>query len=639
MIVDDKFKSRLLETIPVGIVCVDMERRIQWANDICQQIVDMPLEQLVGLHCHDALDFTGSGSKCPVCRVFDGEVNQSAELKVSSRSDGVRYYAVRAVCLRDDAQNMIGAVAELNEITEIKAIERALQKSDARLREAQQLAHIGAWELDLQHNALYWSDEIYNIFEIDPGEFDATYEAFLAVIHPDDRALVNDTYSKSVIDKKNYEIAHRLLMPDGRVKYVHERGKTFYSDLGVPLRSIGTVWDITDRKLQEEENLKLQQRYHQAQKLETVGRLAGGIAHDFNNMLSVILGRTDLLLEPGGGCDANRESLLEIQNAAERSADLVHQLLAFARRQTAKPVYLNINNTVENMMKMLHRLIGEDIDLDWIPDTDLGTVRIDPSQMEQILVNLCVNARDAIEGIGKVTIETHNTTFDEEYCRNNPEFIPGNYVMLAVSDTGCGMSPEVRAQVFEPFFTTKKAGQGTGLGLATVFGIAKQNNGFVNVYSEPGEGTTFKIYLQRHTSEADSLNTPQDVAIPTGNGELILLVEDEDMVLQILKTILEKLNYRILAAHSPNEAIEQVRQNSSGEIRLMITDVIMPEMNGANLAKIIEGMLPGIQTLYTSAYTENVVCRHGVLKEGVDFLQKPALKEELALKVHELLNR
>ncbi|MBN2525039.1 MAG: response regulator, partial [Deltaproteobacteria bacterium] len=289
------------------------------------------------------------------------------------------------------------------------------------------------------------------------------------------------------------------------------------------------------------------------------------------------------------------------------------------------------------MLKMLNRLIGEQIDLAWLPVDEPGTVKMDPSQLEQIMANLCVNARDAITGVGHITIETENVSFDNAYCTINPGFVPGEYVMLAVSDDGCGMDAEIQQQIFEPFFTTKQKGEGTGLGLATVFGIVKQNDGFINVYSEPGQGTTFKIYLTRHLNGAETVPEKKMRQLPKGNGEVILLVEDEAMVLAVNQTTLEKLNYRVLTANSPSEAIAHVANAGDTKISLLMTDVVMPEMNGAELSKIIEGMLPGIPTLYTSAYTANVVTHHGVLKEGVEFLQKPIPRDVLATKISELL--
>jgi PAS domain S-box-containing protein len=400
---------------------------------------------------------------------------------------------------------------------------------------------------------------------------------------------------------------------------------------------LGVGVDITDRKRVEEEKDALQVQLQQAQKMESVARLAGGVAHDFNNMLEVIIGHTELAMRRVNPGDPISINLEQIQKAAQSSADLTRQLLAFARRQTVAPKVLDLNYCVTGMLKILQRLIGEDIDLVWMPGTDLWPVKIDPVQIDQLLANLCVNARDAIVGVGKVTIGTENTTFDEAYFDVNKGFIRGAYVMLAVSDNGSGMSKDVIDHLFEPFFTTKEVGKGTGLGLATVFGIIKQNEGFINVYSEPGEGTTFKIYLPRFLGEATEPTSESTSRAPEGSGETVLFVEDEAAILNVGKTMLEELGYKVLTASTPGEALRQFKAHVD-DVQLLITDVVMPEMNGRDLANLISEMKPGLECLFTSGYTANVIAHHGVLNEGVHFLQKPFSINDLAYKVREVLD-
>ncbi|WP_319407330.1 PAS domain S-box protein [uncultured Desulfosarcina sp.] len=395
--------------------------------------------------------------------------------------------------------------------------------------------------------------------------------------------------------------------------------------------------DITVRKRVDEDREKLQSQLNQAQKMESVGRLAGGVAHDFNNMLGAILGYTELGMMKVRPTDSIHGTLREIQKAAQRSVDLTRQLLAFARKQTVAPKVFDLNDALESMLKMLRRLIGEDIDLVWLPGKKLGRVRIDPSQIEQLLANLCVNARDAIRDTGKIIVETGVVTFDETFCEAHAGFVPGEYILLAVSDNGCGMDVETVSHVFEPFFTTKEVGKGTGLGLATVYGMVKQNNGFINVYSEPGQGTTFKIYLPRHATEAGR-RTKTDAAQPAERGhETILLVEDESMIMDITKTMLELQGYTVHAAATPGEAI-RLAQEHTGEIHLLITDVVMPELNGRDLAKRLQSLYPNLKRLFMSGYTANVIAHHGVLDEGVHFIQKPFSMRTLAVKVREVLD-
>ncbi len=406
---------------------------------------------------------------------------------------------------------------------------------------------------------------------------------------------------------------------------------------GSPAYLLGISEDISDRKRAEQDRERLQAQLTQKQKLESIGRLAGGVAHDFNNMLGVIIGFTELAM-----CQIDRTQplfadLQEIWKAAKRSADLTSQLLAFARKQTVAPRILDINETVEGILKILRRLIGEDINLAWLPGTSIGPIKIDPSQIDQILANLFVNARDAIEGVGKVTVETQSVTLDEIYAAGYPEIIPGKYVLLAVSDDGHGMDKETLDNIFEPFFTTKEDGKGTGLGLATVYGIVKQNHGFINVYSEPGQGTTFKIYLPLHRRETEEVEGEEQISQMPHGQETILLVEDEQVILKMGKQMLERIGYHVLIADQPNVALALAREHAS-KISLLITDVIMPGMNGRALEREVTSFCPGLKSLYMSGYTSNVIAHHGILEDGVNFIQKPFSIQTLAAKVREVLD-
>jgi len=388
--------------------------------------------------------------------------------------------------------------------------------------------------------------------------------------------------------------------------------------------------DITDLK-------KMEAQLLQAQKMESVGRLAGGVAHDFNNMLGVILGHVEFALEKAEQDHDLHANLKEIQTAAKRSANITKQLLAFARKQTISPRQLDLNDTVESMLNMLRRLIGEDIDLVWQPSTHLWPVKMDPTQIDQILANLCVNARDAIAGVGKLTIETGRKTFDEEYCSEHSGFIPGDYVLLTVSDNGCGMNKKTLENLFEPFFTTKEVGKGTGLGLATIYGIVKQNNGFINVYSEPGQGSTFRIYLPRLVAEDAAAKSVPDKKMIAGGTETILIVEDEPAILKLTRMMLKRNGYSVLSATTPAEAIEMV-ENYTNKIHLLMTDVVMPGMNGRDLARHLITLYPDIKLLFMSGYTANVIAHQGVLDEGVAFIQKPFSMADLAEKLRGVLD-
>ena len=388
--------------------------------------------------------------------------------------------------------------------------------------------------------------------------------------------------------------------------------------------------DITERK-------RLEVQLRQAQRMEAVGQLAGGVAHDFNNMLGVIIGYAEIVLGKAALDDSLRSYLEQILEAALRSTQITRQLLAFARKQTIVPKILDLNETVEGMLKLLRRLIGEGIDLAWLPRSRLWPVKMDPSQIDQILANLCVNAKDAIDGVGKIIIETRKVDFDDEYCAEHSGFQPGAYVMLAVSDNGSGMDKPTMDKIFEPFFTTKGVGKGTGLGLATVYGIVKQNAGFINVYSEPGHGSTFRVYLPRY---ADTVGQEQKASLALqdlGGHETILVVEDEMLNLQMVQLMLEGYGYRVLAASTPGEALRMAITHVGG-IHLLLTDLIMPEMNGRDLADAMIAQDPDILCLFMSGYTDNGIVHQGILDEGVHFIQKPFSNQDLAKKVREVLD-
>ena len=423
---------------------------------------------------------------------------------------------------------------------------------------------------------------------------------------------------------------------DGTVEWTRWGCRPWYETDGSIGGIIVYTEVITDRKQQEEERLKLQNQLQQAQKMESVGRLAGGVAHDFNNMLGAIIGHAELASLEVDSTSPIFAHLQEILKAAQKSTGLTKQLLAFARKQTIQPKVLDLNQTILQMVKMFQRLIGEEIELKCVLSEDLWSIKIDPTQVDQVLVNLAVNARDAIEGTGVLTIQTANTYLDESYFSNQTGFVPGEFVQLTVSDTGSGMDQETQKHLFEPFFTTKEMGEGTGLGLATIDGIINQNNGIIEVYSELGHGTCFKIYFPRAQDVVDFEKSSAEEKAVIGKGETILLVEDDPMLMKMSQEMLRKLGYRVLAAGSPTKAIRLAKENL-GKIALLLTDVVMPEMNGRELVENLLKIHPDLKYIYMSGYTADIISQQGVLQEGVFFLEKPFSKKNLSYLIHQVL--
>lgn len=503
-----------------------------------------------------------------------------------------------------------------------------LNAAGEQLREAQAIARLWRWELDLPTHAFRWFGSAEGLFCDEVAESIIAYSELL------DQSPPAGEGRGGGVAPWGFEVC--LSTPEGRERWVSVLGRTVSASDGSPLRRVGTIQDVTERKHSESDRNKLRVQLIHAQKMESVGRLAGGVAHDFNNMLGVILGHAELALAEVCLGHPLQENLNAIQTAAQRSAELTRQLLAFARRQPIEPRALDLNETVASLLKMLRRLIGEEIDLVWKPCAAAATVNMDPSQIDQILANLCVNARDAIAGPGTVTVATETVSLDEAACRRSSEMVPGDYVVLSVSDTGCGMDRATVAQIFEPFFTTKPLGRGTGLGLSTVYGIAKQNAGFVKVESSVGKGTTFEVYIPRHHATTVGERPPGSEEVPRAQGETVLLVEDEPPLLAMVSRLLEGLGYRVLSTASSEEAV-QIATEQGAEIDLVFSDVVMPEVSGGEVSRRIARVLPSAKFLFMSGYSGGEVAAQGVMSEGVHFIQKPFTRQALARKLREAL--
>jgi PAS domain S-box-containing protein len=551
--------------------------------------------------------------------------------------DGTAFWARLETAAAQGADGAPTCRIVISNIDERKQHEEALRESERKYRNIYEDAVFGIYQATPEGRFISVNDAFARMAGYDsPGEL---IEAINDIgcqlyVNPEERQRFIEIISANGIIK-GFEV--EFYKKDRSIFWNLVNARAVKDDLGRIIYYEGMAEDVTQRRHAEEENAKLEAQIRQAQKMESVGRLAGGVAHDFNNKLGVILGYAEIAIDQVDPTLPLHADLEQIRTAANHAADLTHQLLAFARKQTVTPKVLDLNKTVTSMLKMLQRLIGENIHINWQPDTNLWPVKVDPSQIDQILTNLCINARDAISDVGKMTIETGKCSFDEDYCAAYAGFLPGEYVLLAISDNGCGMDKETLSHIFEPFYTTKVVGKGTGLGLATVYGIVRQNNGIINVYSEPDKGTTFRIYLPRHVGKTVQVQTRGPVEADSRGHETILLVEDDPSILEMTTRMLEKQGYTVLSASTPGAAIHLALERA-GEIHLIMTDVVMPEMNGRDLAKNLLSLYPHIKSLFMSGYTADVITHHGVLDEGVYFIQKPFAMKELAAKVRETLD-
>ncbi len=563
-------------------------------------------------------------------RLINGDMLPTLEYQIIHRSGETKWLSQRNVLVRDNEGHPIALEGIITDTTDNKLSEISLKYSESFLGTLIDTIPVPVFYKDNKGRYLGFNKAFENFFGetkdhlIGKSVFDINPRELAEVYHKKDAELLMN----GGVQQYESKVKNAL----GEIRDVVFFKGSFTDANGNIDGLIGTVLDMTEK-------IKIEEQLRQAQKMDAIGRLAGGVAHDFNNMLSVIIGHAEILREDMEKTGLATTNLEQIHDAAKRSANLTKQLLAFARKQTIEPKILNLNQVLEDMLKMLNRLIGEDIDLTWIPGKDLWAVKMDVSQVDQVLANLCVNARDAINENGKVTIETGNTEISEEYCKDHPDFISGKFVMLAVSDDGSGMDKETVRNLFEPFFTTKTMKKGTGLGLATIYGIVKQNNGFIHVYSEPGKGTTFKIYMPvcEDAQETAVVEKSTKEIAETGN-ETILLVEDEVSILEMTKEMIQRLGYTVLAASTPKEAIHLAAGPDKIQIHLLLSDVVMPEMNGYELSKRLLGIYPDLKCLFMSGYTANVIVHHGVIQEGIHFIEKPFLRHDLGRKIRNILD-
>ncbi len=556
---------------------------------------------------------------------------RDAELELQFSDGEIRHiFGHSAPLIREDGA-VRGAVAVFVDITESKRAAEQVRASETRLAEAERLAHLGYWVWEIPENRFIASDEYFRVFGLDPNSAKLTPEETRSYVHPDDLPMVMESVQRALREGSPFEIRFRIVRADGAGGFVECRGAPERASDGTVVRLMGTTQDITERK-QAEEALS------QAQKMEAVGLLAGGIAHDFNNLLTGIMGFTEMAMQHLHTNDPARAFLRQVIAAGQQAAALNRQLLTFSRRHVVQPELVDLNDVVARAEGLLRRLIREDIKLITRLDPDVGLIKADPVQLEQVILNLAVNARDAMPTGGTLSIKTRNIAREAACPAKASDLHAAHYARLTVSDTGVGMPPEVQARVFEPFFTTKPVGQGTGLGLATVYGIVKQCAGAITVCSEPGRGTTFSIYLPI-VSETNVVRRRglKEATVPPGT-ETILIVEDDSRVREIIRSVLSARGYHVLDAADPEEAL-QIYRERDGAINLVLTDVVMPTMSGPDLIARLTAEAPWLRVLYMSGHTADVALRHGVHTGDADFLAKPFTASTLARKVREVLDR
>jgi PAS domain S-box-containing protein len=621
-------QAALLDIAHEAIMVKDLDGRILYWNKGAEKTFGWSAAETLGrkaedfLHA-DAVGFHNARTALLAAGAWKGE--QAGHTKDGHDVVVESWWTL----VRDQEGRPKSILAIHTDITERRQAVETLRAAEERTRFALTSAHLGIWDMDCKTGTVRWSEAIEAQYGVAPGAFGGTFEAFIECIHPDDRASVLETVGKALKSGGEFAVSNRAIWRDGTVRWLSGAGRILLDEQGEPVLGVGISQDVTERRTLEEQFL-------QAQKMEAIGRLAGGVAHDFNNLLTVILGFCEMLLAAGDSDDPRRADIEEIQKAGTRAAGLTRQLLAFSRKQIIEPTRLDLNIVIAGMQVMLERLIGEDVQVRLDLRPKLAGILADQGQIEQIVLNLVVNARDAMSNGGTLTIATDNVDLDDQYAVTHTGVQPGPYVALTISDTGTGMSPEVQARLFEPFFTTKEVGKGTGLGLATVHGVVTRSGGHVNVTSEVGKGTSFKVYFPRTDAAQRVVDAPTSVAPRTG-AVTVLVVEDSDGLRALVGRMLQSQRYTALVAANAEEALRLFDDNPS--IDILLTDVVMPGRSGPELTTELIKRRPALKVIYMSGYTHEAIVHHGVLEPGIIFLHKPFTAEALGAKIGEALDR
>jgi two-component system, cell cycle sensor histidine kinase and response regulator CckA len=622
---------------------IDRDRRFVLVNRQFAVFLGLPPEEIIGKFCHELVHHMPICNEgCPFSRMMETRSGETLDYEDPKAG---KWFRVAVDPILDENGEIAGALHALTDITILKNAEREAARLLKEQREtAERLTSLlnnvpGAAYRGLRDWSLqFFGAEIERTTGHPPEVFLRGEMDWRRIVHPEDLPDVKERFRRAVAVKEAVvRVTYRILRRDGSERWVEDRRQLFYDEQGRFSHVDGLLLDITDRKRSEEELRKSNDMLRQSQKMEAVGRLAGGVAHDFNNLLTVIGGYSDLLMQRLPPDSPYRRDVEEIRKAGTRASSLTQQLLAFSRKQVIAPRISDLNEVVAGTEKMLRRLIGEDIDLVTVLRPGLWNVRVDTGQIEQVLLNLSVNSRDAMPGVGKLLVETENRSIGAEMTERQGFGSPGPYVVLSVRDTGSGMDEETLSHIFEPFFTTKEQGKGTGLGLATVYGIVKQNDGYITVESRPGEGATFRIFFPRCEERPEESSADAPSVDPRGKGETVLIVEDDKMVRRFLRTTLSSGGYTLFEAVDGEEAIVLLQRHDL-PIHLVITDVIMPKMGGSDLNDWLAANRPEVKVLFVSGYVDNELLREQRFERGEVYLQKPFTPEALLRTVRKTLS-
>ena len=628
---EEKYRG-IVENMEDGYAEYDLKGNISFVNNsFCRQ-TGYTREEIIGMNYRrmHRPEVAQSGRRLFEQIYKTGEPAFLVNHEVLRKDGSTMIVQSNSMLMCDEAGRPTGFSTMARDITKIKEAEETIRHNEERYRTILEATGEGYIELDIQGRWLFFNEPICRFLGYTHEEL--ACRNFRKLHPPESLQRLIDFYAR-ILETGEPGLLFDVenIAKDGSILITQINATLMRNETGEPIGFRVLARDITERKKAEAERAKIEQQLIQAQKMESVGRLAGGVAHDFNNMITVILGYTELIKLRLPQDSPLLSDITEIEKAAVRSRDITGQLLAFSRKAMIAPKIVDMNEIITSTQKAILRLIGEDIDLRFYPGNNLWKIKFDRSQMENILINLAVNARDAMPEGGRLTIETENVSLSEAYSKTHDGFTAGSFVALGVSDEGIGMDKETLLHIFEPFFTTKETGKGSGLGLAMVYGIVKQSGGFINVYSEPGKGATFKVYIPSSEEEAEV--SCEETGISAEGGTVtILLVEDDEMVRTLAKEMLEAIGYVILDAASPEEALSLFK-NHHLSIDMVMTDVVMPKMSGKQMIEQIVAIRPGIPVLYMSGYTANVIAHRGVLDEGVCFIQKPFSMNDLAVKV------